>query len=266
MKPGRILAAALALLLAAAAHAGRSCEERPPTAQTLVHGLELAQKTREALDASGADVVVLARAGQDLRRWNLRHSHLGFAYRARDAQGDMTWRVVHKLNRCGTATAALYRQGLGEFFLDDPWRYEAAWAPLSPSVQARLLPLLQDNVRAAAVHVKPYSLVSYAWGDRYQQSNQWAIETLAAAMQPEPGPTRQRAQGWLAAQGYQPATLRIDAFTRLGGRLTKANVAFDDHPPDKRFSGRIETVTADSVFEWLQRAGLAPVPSVLRLE
>lgn len=133
-------------------------------------------------------------------------------------------------------------------------------------MQARLLPLLLDNVRVAAVHVKPYSLVSYAWGYRYQQSNQWAIETLAAAMQPEPGPTRKRAQSRLAAQGYQPATLRIGAVTRLGGRLTKANVAFDDHPSEKCFSDRIETVTADSVFEWLQRAGLASVPSQLRLE
>jgi hypothetical protein len=37
--------------------------------------------------------------------------------------------------------------------------------------------------------------------------------------------------------------------------MTAANVAFDDHPNDKRFSGRIETVTVDSVFAWLQRSG-----------
>ena len=35
--------------------------------------------------------------------------------------------------------------------------------------------------------------------------------------------------------------------------MTAANVAFDDHPDDKRFSDRIETVTVDSVFAWLQR-------------
>src|SRR5207244_12475906 len=114
--------AALALFIAFTAHAGRSCEERRPTAASVVRGLALAQRTRDALDASGADVVVLARAGQDLRKWGLQWSHLGFAYR--DAEG---WRVVHKLNQCGTADAALYRQGLGEFFLDDPWRFEAAW-------------------------------------------------------------------------------------------------------------------------------------------
>ena len=47
------------------------------------------------------------------------------------------------------------------------------------------------------------------------------------------------------------------ALTRLGARLTAANVAFDDHPNDKRFSDRIETVTVDSVFAWLERSRLA---------
>jgi hypothetical protein len=225
-----------------------------------MRGLELAQKTREALDAGGAQVVVLARAGQDLTKWNLRYSHLGFAYRDRDADGAPVWRIVHKLNHCGTAEASLYRQGLGEFFLDDPWRYEAAWIVPSRDVQDHLLPVLRDDVRVAAVHIKPYSLVSYAWGDRYQQSNQWAIETLAMAMQPEMATTRAKAQSWLALHDYRPTTLRIDPLTRLGGRLTKANVAFDDHPTEKRFSDRIETVTVDSVFDWLQRAGLATGP------
>ena len=36
--------------------------------------------------------------------------------------------------------------------------------------------------------------------------------------------------------------------------MSKANVAFDDHPNDKRFADRIETVTADSVFAWLRLA------------
>lgn len=58
-------------------------------------------------------------------------------------------------------------------------------------------------------------------------------------------------------------TLRIGPLTRLGGRMTAANVAFDDHPSDKRYSDRIETVTVDSVFSWLQRAGLGQAPVIL---
>ena len=58
--------------------------------------------------------------------------------------------------------------------------------------------------------------------------------------------------------------MRIGALTRLGARMTRANVAFDDHPDALRYSDRIDTVTADSLFAWLARAGLAEPERVLR--
>ena len=133
-------------------------------------------------------------------------------------------------------------------------------------VQDRLLPLLLDagpGSRALIRSTKPYSIVSYAWGRKYQQSNQWAIETLAAAMEAQVK-SREQAQAWLQFKGYEPATLRIGPMTRLGGRVSAANVAFDDHPNEKRFSDRIETVTVDSVFQWMQRAGLSGATVTLR--
>ncbi|RYF69541.1 MAG: DUF2145 domain-containing protein, partial [Comamonadaceae bacterium] len=69
--------------------------------------------------------------------------------------------------------------------------------------------------------------------------------------------SREQAQAWLRLMGYEPTTLRLGPLTRLGGRVGSANIAFDDHPSDKRYSDRIETVTVDSVFDWLQRAQLA---------
>lgn len=248
-----LLLAVTFLGTAPAAHAGRSCEARKTTPQTLERGMTLAEKTLASLNASGEKVVVLARAGQDLGKYGVRYSHLGLAYQLPDGQGGMTWRVVHKLNTCGTSESAVYRQGLGEFFLDDLWRFEAAWVAPSPEMQAKLLALLQDPGRMTAMHHKSYSIVSYAWGTQYQQSNQWAIETMAAAMEPGVA-ARQQAQAWLQFKGYEPTTLKLGPLTRLGGRMTAANVAFDDHPNEKRFSDRIETVTADSVFSWLQRA------------
>ncbi len=258
---------AATLLAAPAAHAGRSCEAKKTTSQTVERGLTLAEKTLASLNASGQKVVVLARAGQDLSKYGVRYSHLGLAYQQSDGQGGTTWRVLHKLNHCGTSESAIYRQGLGEFFLDDLWRFEAAWLPLTPEVQTRVLGLLQDPARAVSLHHKPYSIVSYAWGLQYQQSNQWAIETLAAAMEPGVN-SRERAQAWLQFKAYEPAVLRIGPLTRLGGRLSAANVAFDDHPNDKRFSDRIETVTVDSVFDWLPRAQLAVpglTPTIVKL-
>lgn len=261
------LSLALAWACIAPAQAGRSCEQRPLQVWTLERSLTLAERTMRALDASGAQVVMLARAGQDLSKYGLRWSHLGFAYKAPALPGQSergyVWRVLHKLNTCGTQEASLYRQGLGEFFLDDLWRLEAAWVVPTREVQLKLHAHLLNERKALAMHHKPYNLVSYPWSQIYQQSNQWAIETLAAAMESSVY-SRDRAQQWLRYQGYEPTELHIDTLTRLGARLSAANVAFDDHPNDKRFSNRIETVTVDSVFAWMQRAGLGDAPVILR--
>ena len=256
------LVVVFALTGAGSAHAGRSCATRPPTAQAFERGMELARRTSDALNASGARVVLLGRAGQDLGRYGLQYSHLGWAYRT-DAG---PWRVVHKLNACGTAVADVYRQGLGDFFLDDLWRHEAVWAVPTPEVQQRLRAVLDSRERTLALHHRPYSMVSYAWASRYQQSNQWALETLALAMEPATITTRDQAQAWLQFKGYTPSVLKIGTLTRLGGRVGAANIAFDDHPNDQRYAGRIATSTVDSALAWLERAQLAGPPVVLRLE
>jgi len=254
----RPLAMLLLALAAAGAQAGRSCETRAPDALAVQRAMTLAEHTADALDASGADVVLLARAGQDLSRWGLAWSHLGLAYR-----DGPRWRVAHKLNQCGSGRADVYRQGLGEFFLDDLFDYRAAIVVPAPELQARLLPALRDDRRLAQLHTPAYSMVAYPWAQKYQQSNQWAIETLAMAQDPAAA-DRERAQAWLRLQGYAPSTLRIDAFSRLGARLGAANIAFDDHPNEKRFTDRIETVTVDSVFAWLNRSGLGAPVQVVR--
>lgn len=258
-----VLALGAALLaMASPARAGRSCEAQQPDAMRVRQGIELAERTAQALDATGAQVVVLGRAGQDLSRWRLRWSHLGLAYR--DGEGTRAaWRVVHKLNACGTAQASLYRQGLGEFFLDDPHEFRAAYAVLATEVQAQLLPVLRSNAEVARLHVSAYSMLAYPWSQRYQQSNQWVIETMAYAAEPGAS-TRERAQAWLRFKGYEPTVLRISPLVRLGARLSAAHIAFDDHPDQKRWNDRIETVSADSVFDWLLAARLAGAAQELR--
>ena len=251
--PGRLLhrlrlglLLALSLVCLGTAQAGRACgEAAAPLAADVARAMNLAARTAQSLEGSGAQVVLLARAGQDLRRHGLRWSHVGLAYRE-----DGRWLVLHKLNHCGQARADLYRQGLAEFFLDDLFEYRAAIVPLAPPLQQALAPLLRDNARAAALHEPAYSLVAYPWAQRYQQSNQWAIETLAMAALGR-HVDRQEAQAWLMVAGYRPTVLELGPMVRLGARMTAANVAFDDHPSHKRFADRIETTTADSVLDWL---------------
>ena len=251
------LAAALA---AGTAHAGRSCESQKPSLDSVRKSLNLAQNVAQALDASGAQVALLGRQGQDLGKYGLQYSHMGWAYKS--ATGE--WRVVHKLNDCGTATSHVYRQGLGEFFLDDLWRYQAVLMVPTPAVQQQLLLSLSVNTQPLRMHHADYSMVAHSWSQRYQQSNQWALETLAQAMDPATVRSRSQAQAWLQLQGYQPSDLRIGTLTRLGGRMTRANIAFDDHPPEKRFAGHIETTTVDSALQFMQRSRLAAAPVLVQ--
>lgn len=256
-----LLALWLVVTAAAPAFAGRPCEAQPMEAAAVEKGMALAVRTARALDDSGAQVLLLARAGQDLGKYGLRWSHLGFVYRD-DSRQPAVWRVLHKLNHCGSDSAALYRQGLGEFFMDTPFRYEAAFVVLTPQLQAQLLPLLKDNARVAQLNEPRYNMLAYPWSVMYQQSNQWVTETLALAA--DGASTREQAQAWLQREGYVPTTLTLGPLTRLGARMTAANVSFDDHPNAKRFSDRIETTTVDSMFAWLPRAGLGKPPVTVR--
>jgi hypothetical protein len=286
----RRLVGALAITFVAAASAGQPCDTAPPDTASMTRALGLAERVQQSLDASGAQVVIIARAGQDLTRYGLTWSHLAFAYRddvpppaavagraplmgqisppaldgpSATPASRATWRIVHKLNQCGTAEAAVFRQGLAEFFLDTPFRYEAAYVVPGPEVQAALMQVLTDDRRLVQWHTSAYSVVAYPWSTKYQQSNQWALETLAGALDPAAA-TRAKAQAWLQLHDYQPTVLHIDALTRLGGRMTRANVAFDDHPNAKRFSDHIETVTVESMFSWMQRTQIAGRPTLVR--
>lgn len=249
---------ALGMTGARPALAGRSCTDEPLKLSAVTQGLGLAERVVKQLDESGAQVVVLARSGQNLREYGLRYSHLGLAYK----DGD-TWRVLHKLNQCGSDQASIYREGIGDFFLDTPYEYVAGVLPLNTDVQQKLLPLLKNPAPVAGIHTRAYSMVAYPWAQTYQQSNQWAIETMAVALGAEQV-SRESAQEWLKAHDYEPTELHLSTLTRLGARLTSANVSFDDHPNVLRFTGRIRTVTVDSVMAWLQRSGLGGPEWVVR--
>jgi hypothetical protein len=257
----------LAFWMPLGAQAGRACEEKPIDTRRVEKAMNLALATARALDASGAQVVVLARVGQDLSKYGLHYSHLGLAYLDAPAVAGSSipgvWRVAHKLNQCGSAQASVYRQGLAEFFLDGLHVYEAGVVMLSPTSQTQLLDVLRNNQRLLQMHNPSYNMLAYPWSQRYQQSNQWALETIAMALDTSVM-NREQAQAWLLLRGFVPTTLKLGALTRLGARVGTANIAFDDHPNDKRFSDRIETVTVDSVLQWLHRSRLATQTTTIR--
>lgn len=237
------------LTLAAPAWAGRTCEERPMAVADTVKSMDLAQRTFQALDATGAQVVLLSRVGQDLGKYGLKFSHMGIVVRDHP---EGRWTVVHELNECGTAASQLYNEGLGNFFLGDLFRYEAEVLVPNPETQARLAQLVLTRT-ARRLHEPKYNMLSYAFSTRYQNSNQWVLETYAAAAAPAGEvETRAEAQAWLKKAGFAPVTIRVPSITRLGGRMFRANVAFDDHPFDRRMAGRIDTVTTVSIVNFVR--------------
>ncbi|HLX28200.1 MAG TPA: DUF2145 domain-containing protein [Casimicrobiaceae bacterium] len=230
------------------AHAGQACTEKRLSAAEVRNALTLALDVRQALDQADARVAIVARIGRDLSRYHLRYSHVAFAWRDHP-RGD--WTVVEELNACGTATSALFDDGFGDFFLDDMFAYEAAIVVPSRGVQRRIGALLAAR-SAGRFHEARYNLVAYPWSTRYQNSNQWVLETFAGALA-ENVQDRAHAQAWLRAMAFRPATIRIGALERLGGELGRANIAFDDHPLDRRMAGDIDVVSAESVLDFVQR-------------
>jgi hypothetical protein len=254
--------------IATPAHAGQNCEARRPSLDSIRRDLALAASVAQQLDdlaqRDGARVAFIARAGQDLSKYGLRYSHLGIAYRDEAAvNGRGAWRVVHKLNECGSNRGTLHRQGLAEFFSDGLYLHEAGVVALKPAIATRIIEQLKDDSLLATLHEPRYNMLAYPWSGPYQQSNQWAIETLALLI--EPGVvSRAAARDWLRRQDYRPTTLQIDPLQRLGARVGTAHIAFDDHPFGRRMGGQIDTVTVDSVFAWLERSGLGSAPLRLR--
>lgn len=244
--------AVLATLLAAAAlpvHAGQACREEPLSAAEVVKSMELARKTYAALEASGASVALVARAGQDLSKYGQRYSHLGIVLRDHPAG---RWTVVHELNACGTASSDLYYDGIGNFFLTDLYRYETRVLVPGPDMQARLVQVMAGRA-PRRLHEARYNMLSYVYSTRYQNSNQWVLEVLASAgAAPGQVETRTEAQAWLKARHYDPGTVEVPAAVRLGARMFRANVAFDDHPFDRRMAGHIDTVNADALVRFVR--------------
>jgi len=262
MRKAFLIALACLAFFGSRAQAGQTCPEFIPTAETLQNAFRLALKTRDALEASGAEVAFIGRVGQDLSKYRLRYSHLGFVWRDHPKG---RWLVVHELNQCSTANSDLFNEGLANFFLDDVFAWEAMIVVPGEEMQKKIAASLRGG-NFIRLHEPSYNMLAYPFSTRYQNSNQWALEVLADAVGPGPLSGRAEAQQWLKASGYAPTTLEIPAMTRLGGRMFRANIAFDDHPSERRWAGQIDTVTVESVFTFIAARDPASKRVLVRLD
>lgn len=243
--------AASTLFASSVAIAGQTCSDKPISPDTVRNALLTGYQMQQKLDALAPKVALLARVGRDLSEYNLHYSHVAFV--SREGVGQ-PWRVRHLLNDCGSATSALWQEGLGNFFLDDLFAFDALVIIPDAATQDRLWALLHNPAALEHAHNASYSVVAYPFATQHQNSNQWVLEVVAQALSRKDLPQRADAQAWLKTAGYTPSTLKIGPLKRLGGRMFEANVAFDDHPFDRRMAGQIDTVTVESVAAFLQKA------------
>jgi len=257
---GAGLAGCLLLGVASGASAGAACTELSLSVERFRHADALARQLHEALDRDVREVAIVARVGSDLSRHGLRFSHAAFALR--EAPGG-AWRVVHLLNHCGRATGALYREGLINFFLDDPFEYAALVLVPDPGLQHRLAQELAGDTPRALFEAH-YDMLAHPRSLQAQNSNQWLLEVLAAAQAP-PGSVRSRAdaQAWLAGRGFHADTVRLSAMERLGARLFAANVGFAGQPVEARMQGRIEVVSVRALARYLEQGGALAANRIL---
>lgn len=251
--------------------AGRPCKDEAPKTEVFRQAMSAAYANQLELDKLKPQVALIARVGQDLSEYRLKFSHVGFVWR--DPSQAEQWRVKHLLNQCGTAQSDLWTEGLGNFFMDDPFSYDALIIVPPPEVQAKLYAWLADPAKMQKIRGERYNMLAYPFSTEYQNSNQWVLEGLASAMSRDLEiKNRQQAQQWLKLMNYQPTELKINTLKRLGGRMFRANIAFDDHPTDRRMSGKIDTITVDSIVSFLQlqtkgsRAYVVPAQAVPALQ
>ncbi len=159
--------------------AGQTCSDKPLAPTTVRTALLTGYNLQQKLDKLAPRVALLARVGQDLREYKLHYSHFAFVSREAD---DQPWQVSHLLNDCGAATSALWHEGLGNFFLDDMFAYDALVVIPDDATQARLWALLHDPAALERLHSASYSVVAYPFSTLHQNSNQWVLEVLAQAL------------------------------------------------------------------------------------
>lgn len=259
----RAFCGALFCILPAAA-AADGCAAVQMSTEEYRQAAQLAGRVLLYLQQSGADVVLLGRVGSDAPQkrfvkkisfWN--YTHAGLAYRSHPAGA---WTVVHLLNICGEQSG-VFEESLLKFFLDKPFEYRAVVAVPSPPLQRALEELIVGRNAAAAYRDNSvYSSISYPFSLARQNSNEYILDTMAAALALQEGraaPDRSAAKEYFLTSPYRdnfsPEILQAGFWESLAASLGlgPANATLDDHTASERAGGKFEFVAVGSLIQFM---------------
>lgn len=253
MNPVRAALAAVLLAVGLPAQAGSAleglCGQGPALdAAAQDRLLRFAAVVREVLDTEGQGAALIARAGLDLSRFGLRHSHAGVAL----AEGAGTrWAVRQLYYDCDSRQPRLYDQGLAGFVAGthEADRGFVSLLLLPPQAGATLARAALDRPRALRLLAARYNAIAHAWSLRTQNCNQWVAELMAVAEGALPdGPDlRQRAQHWLRDAGYRPAEIDVGSHAVMFAAGFVPWIHLDDRPEDERHTLRLRVSVPDAL-------------------
>lgn len=250
------LLGAITLTAGAAASAGMPvfCERgKQVTADEQDRVLRFAGAVKRELQASQRSVALIARAGLDLRRFDLLYSHAGVALK----DGDGAWTVRQLYYACDESRPRLFDQGVAGFALgaDAPGQGHVALVFLDGDDGARLEQAARDKALALALLAARYSANAYAFGTRYQNCNQWVAEMLASAWGGVTGrdKPREQAQDWLRAQGYSAGPVKVKSrWLMFAGQFVPL-VHLGDHPVDDVYALSLRVSVPASIEDFVHR-------------
>jgi hypothetical protein len=204
--------------------------------------LRVAAITKDALQASGAEVALVSRSGLDLERFGVRYSHAGLSLR----EGELgPWSIRQLYYACEEGRPRVFDQGLAGFVAgtDDIATGFLSIVLLPPQAGAAVQAAARDNARAVRLLGAQYSANAYAYSVRYQNCNQWLMELLATAwgQLPQNPVLRETAQAWLWQAGYRPAGVSLDSHLWMAAAHVVPWINLDDHPEEDRFALRMRT-------------------------
>ncbi len=225
--------------------------------------LRFAALVRDELNASAEKVALVSRSGLDLENLGIRYSHSGVSLKD---GGEVPWAVRQLYYACDEGRPRLYDQGIAGFLFDtDRPKIGHVSILLLPEEEARKLrQVALDRPRVLRLLASQYSANAYPFSARYQNCNQWVMELLATAWGDlaDGEDLRERAQAWLAAEGYAPAPIDV------GSHLLKFAAAFmplvhlDDHPEEDRFGLQFRVSLPASMESFVRER----MPQARRLE
>jgi hypothetical protein len=225
--------------------------------------LRFAALVKQQLNSSDATVALIARSGVDLSRFGLRYSHAGVSLKASD---NAPWSVRQLYYACDEQRPRLYDQGLPGFLFgtDDPGVGYVSIVMLPNGMEATALERAAlDKQRDLRLLAATYSANAYPFSVSYQNCNQWVMELLAAAwgaLDDTPD-LRERAQRWLAEDGYEPTAIDVSQWQMFAASFVPF-IHLDDHPREDLDALRVRTSLPMAIEAFVHER----VPGATRIE